>query len=179
MKFSTLDPSAHENSVSIEKSFTDDYRIRDQSAVRARINRLSRLMDTAIPLPGGYRIGWDGIIGLVPGFGDAAGMLVSLYIVSGARRSGASWPTVIRMLLNVGIETLIGALPVIGDLFDLVFKANTRNMEILNRQLDQPTETSRESQRKLWLVGLVAAGAFVLALYVVVRVVGALIRWVF
>ncbi len=165
--------------MSINKPSTTKVQDSKQAAVRARINRLSRLMDTAIPLPGGYRIGWDGIIGLVPGIGDVAGMLVSLYIVAGAKRSGASGATLIRMLLNVGIEALIGAVPIIGDLFDLAFKANTRNMDILNRQLDQPTATARQSQRNLWLIGLAAGGAFILAAYIVVRVIGALIQLLF
>ena len=168
-----------ENTMSIEKSYTDDGRSSEQAAVRVRINRLSRLMDTAIPLPGGYRIGWDGIIGLIPGIGDVAGMLVSLYIVAGARRSGASGATLIRMLLNVGIEAFIGAVPIIGDLFDLAFKANTRNMKILNQQLDQPTVIAQESQRNLWLIGILAVGLFVLAGYLVVRVVIALVQWIF
>ena len=163
----------------MEKSQTVDGRSSEQAAVRARINRLSRLMDTAIPLPGGYRIGWDGIIGLVPGIGDIAGMLVSLYIVAGAKQSGASGATVIRMLLNVGIEALIGAVPIIGDFFDLAFKANIRNMKILNRQLDQPTAIAQESQRNLWVTAILAAGLFVLAGYLVVRVLTALFRWIF
>ncbi len=163
----------------MESSFIGDGRSSEQVAVRARINRLSRLMDTAIPLPGGYRIGWDGIIGLVPGIGDIAGMLVSLYIVAGAKRSGASGATLIRMLLNVGIEALIGAVPIIGDLFDLAFKANIRNMKILDRQLDQPAAIARESLRNLWVTGIFAAGLFVLAGYIVVRVLTALVRWIF
>ena len=174
----TIYLQSDENSVSTEKSDIDHGRSSEQAAVRARINRLSRLMDTAIPLPGGYRIGWDGIIGLVPGVGDVAGMLVSLYIVAGARRSGASGATLIRMLLNVGIEALIGAVPIVGDFFDLVFKANTRNMKILNRQLDQPTAIARGSQRNMWLTGFLAAGVFVLTGYIVVRILLVLIHWI-
>ena len=167
------------NVVNTHKPGSVGDQLTEQAAVRARINRLSRLMDTAIPLPGGYRIGWDGIIGLIPGIGDVAGMLVSLYIVAGAKRSGASGATLIRMLLNVGIEALIGAVPVIGDLFDMAFKANIRNMKLLNQQLDQPTAISRRSKRQLWLIGLLSAAFFLLAAYIVVRVIVALFQWIF
>lgn len=177
----TPGPPVHDNAVTIDKLSTGDARDTraEQAAIHTRISRLSRLMDTAIPLPGGYRIGWDGIIGLIPGVGDIAGMLVSLYIVAGARRTGASGATLIRMLLNVAIEVLIGSLPIVGDLFDLAFKANTRNMQILNRQLDEPAVVSRQSQKHVWIVGLLAIGLFMLAAYIIVRVIIGFFAWLF
>lgn len=106
--------------------------------VPSDLERLGRLMDSAVRLPGGYRIGLDGLIGLVPGVGDVAGAIVSLYIVLRARKLGVSRGTLVRMLLNVGLETVIGSVPVIGDLFDFAFKANLRNLALLRRMLEDP-----------------------------------------
>jgi len=144
-----------------------------------RLRHLSRLMDSAITLPGGFRIGWDGIIGLIPGIGDVVGLSVSAWIVLGAARLGASRSTLARMAANVALETLIGAIPLFGDLFDFVFKANERNMRLLERHLQEPARLERHSRR--WLLGLsVAAVAAVLLLgWLVVAVLGAILGLVF
>ena len=136
-------------------------------------------MDSAITLPGGFRIGWDGIIGLIPGIGDVVGLSVSAWIVLGAARLGASRSTLARMAANVALETLIGAIPLFGDLFDFVFKANERNMRLLERHLQEPARLERHSRR--WLLGLsVAAVAAVLLLgWLVVAVLGAILGLVF
>ena len=119
-----------------------------------RLQRLSRFMDSAIELPGGYRIGWDGIIGLIPGIGDVVGLSVSAYIVLGAARLGASRATLARMAGNVAVESLIGAVPVVGDVFDIVFKANERNMRLLERHAREPERLERRSRG--WLIGFAA-----------------------
>ena len=80
----------------------------------ASLEKLSRLMDSSIRLPGGYRIGWDGIIGLIPGIGDLTGLAISLYILVGARRAGASSATLFKMMVNVTLESVLGAIPVVG-----------------------------------------------------------------
>lgn len=108
-----------------------------------RLRRLAWLLDSSIPLPGGYRIGLDGLIGLIPGFGDAAGALMSSYIVVEAGRIGASKGLLLRMAFNVFVETIVGAIPVAGDLFDFVFKANLRNLRLLEQHVIDP-----EAQRK-------------------------------
>ena len=102
-----------------------------------RLRSLAWLLDNSIPLPGGYRIGLDPIIGLVPGLGDAIGALFSAYIIIEARSLGAPRSILLRMLGNVAIETVVGAIPLAGDLFDAVFKANSRNLALLaHYQLD-------------------------------------------
>src|SRR3546814_2835107 len=94
------------------------------------------MMDSMFTIPGtSFRIGLDGLLGLIPGIGDAAGAVVALYLVNEARRLGAPNTLVTRMLANVGIDMLIGAVPVFGDLFDFAWKANRRNMELLRRHL--------------------------------------------
>jgi hypothetical protein len=92
-------------------------------------------MDYAFVLPGGFRFGLAAIIGLVPGIGDIIDALISLIIVNRALQLGIPRVGVARMVLNVGIEGLLGAAPFLGDLFDMVFKANRRNYLLLNSYL--------------------------------------------
>lgn len=124
------------------------------TATGRRLQRLSRFMDSAIRLPGGYRIGWDGIVGLIPGIGDVVGLGVSAYIVFGAARLGASKATLARMAGNLGVEALLGVLPVLGNVFDFVFKANERNMRLLERHMHEPERLERRSRG--WLIGFAA-----------------------
>lgn len=114
-----------------------------QGVLPADLVRLAWLMDSSVRLPGGHRIGLDGLIGLVPGIGDAIGVAVSLYIVARAHRLGLSRGTLARMLLNIGTEGLVGTVPVIGDVFDFAFKANQRNLALLRRKLDLGAEPRR------------------------------------
>ncbi|MGB5853652.1 MAG: DUF4112 domain-containing protein [Oceanisphaera sp.] len=102
-----------------------------------RLNRLAWILDSAIRLPGGFRIGLDGIIGLVPGIGDLVGAAMSSYIVVEAARLKAPFRVLARMGLNVLIELVVGIVPIFGDIFDFAFKANLRNMRILNEYLSK------------------------------------------
>lgn len=131
----------------------------------ARLRALAELLDASIPVPGTrFRIGLDPIVGLIPGVGDAIGLGFSAWIVVQAARTGASWATLLRMLGNVGVDALVGAIPVAGDLFDFGWKANRRNIRLLERQLADPTATHRASRRVLGLaVAAVVAGFALLA----------------
>jgi len=103
-----------------------------------RLQRVAWLLDAAFRIPGTQqRFGLDAIIGLIPGVGDALGALLSTYIIVEAARRGASVWMVTRMLGNVAVETLIGAIPLLGDLFDVVFKANMRNLALLGDTLER------------------------------------------
>jgi len=108
----------------------------------AKIEKLSWWMDESIRLPWGSRIGFDGIIGLIPGVGDVSTMIVSIYIIKEARRHGAPLSLVVRMLAHVGIETVLGVIPVIGDLFDFYYKANTKNIKLLKKHLRKKLKES-------------------------------------
>ena len=108
--------------------------------MRAGLKRLAWLLDSAIPLPGGYRIGLDGLIGLVPGLGDVVAALLSSYIVVEAARLRVPASVLMRMGLNVALELIVGAVPVAGDLFDFAFKANERNVRLLEASLDPPEQ---------------------------------------
>ena len=103
-----------------------------------RLQRVAWLLDAAFRIPGTQqRFGLDALIGLIPGVGDALGALLSTYIIVEAARRGASVWMVTRMLGNVAVETLIGAIPLLGDLFDVVFKANMRNLALLGDTLER------------------------------------------
>ncbi|HYC49200.1 MAG TPA: DUF4112 domain-containing protein [Burkholderiales bacterium] len=115
--------------------------------VRRRLAALAWLLDSSIPLAGGrYRIGLDAIIGLIPGFGDLIGVLVSSYIVREAARLGAPRSVLTHMVLNVAIEGVVGLIPFAGDVFDAAWKANQRNVALLEAHLDQPVGTARASR---------------------------------
>lgn len=109
---------------------------RSQEEALERLRSLSKLLDSSITLPViNYRIGWDAIIGLVPGIGDAVGMLFSAYIVFEAARLEVPKNVLARMIFNVVLEFLIGAIPLFGDVFDAMFKANIRNVTLLEAAL--------------------------------------------
>jgi Domain of unknown function (DUF4112) len=108
---------------------TDDARLR-------RLRAVVRLLDTVIEIPGtGWRIGLDAIVGLVPGLGDLVTTAMSAWIVREARLLGVSRSARIRMGWNIAIDFLVGAVPVAGDFFDAAWKANVKNLEIIERDL--------------------------------------------
>ena len=101
-------------------------------AAKARVEWLADFLDTKYRIPGlGYRFGWDSILGLIPGIGDAVAGLMSVYLIWEARRAGAGPGLVLRMIYNMLADTILGAVPILGDLFDFAFKANLRNAELL------------------------------------------------
>lgn len=127
----------------------------------AGVRRFARLLDSALRIPGtGIRFGLDAVIGLVPGLGDAAGAALSAYVVLLAARAGAPSTVILRMLGNVAIDAVAGAVPLLGDLFDIGWKANTRNVELLDRWLDAPGKVRGASRT---LVAGVVAGLVLLA----------------
>jgi hypothetical protein len=104
----------------------------------ARLEALAKLMDGAFMLPGtSIRFGLDGIIGLVPVAGDMAAGLVSAYLIWEAKQLGAPKWLIARMVANAFLDTAIGAVPVVGDAFDVLFRANMKNMALLRRHLER------------------------------------------
>lgn len=109
-----------------------------------RLDRLSRLLDTAIAVPGtSIRLGADAAIGLVPGIGDLVTTLISAYIIREAHRLGAPRHLILRMVGNVALDGLIGAIPLAGDVFDVLWRANGRNVRLLRDHLAREGVTSR------------------------------------
>jgi hypothetical protein len=120
-----------------------------------RLRTLARVLDSALGIPGTkYRFGVDAIIGLVPGIGDAIGAIFSVFIVFQAARLGAPKSTLFRMMSNIGVDTIVGEIPLLGDLFDFGWKANTKNMALLEEHLQQPVAAHRSSRLVVAVVGL-------------------------
>lgn len=102
------------------------------------VERLADLLDTRFRIPGlGWRFGLDSIVGLIPGVGDGVTALLSLYIMGRAHQLGASPWLLARMGGNVAIDALLGAVPLVGDLFDLAHKSNAKNVRLLLQDLDR------------------------------------------
>lgn len=129
-----------------------------QAAADEVIEKLAYLMDRSIPLGGGYSIGLDPIIGLIPGIGDLIGTVVSGFIIYQAQRAGVSKSTVLRMMINVGIDSAVGAIPFVGDMFDFAFKANQKNLELYRAS----TWGTRDARRDTWFVAVVFIGIAIL-----------------
>ncbi len=104
----------------------------------ARLEALAKLLDVAFVLPGtNIRYGIDGLIGLVPVVGDIITTAISLWLVREARALGAPWHVTSRMLGNVALDGVVGIVPFVGDAFDVMFRANIRNMRLLRKWLDK------------------------------------------
>ena len=104
----------------------------------ARLDALAKLLDVAFILPGtNIRYGIDGLIGLIPVVGDIITTAISLWVVREARALGAPWHITARMLGNVAVDGVVGLVPVAGDAFDVMFRANVRNVRMLKRWLDK------------------------------------------
>jgi hypothetical protein len=103
------------------------------------IDLFAHLLDDWFRIPfTPIRIGLDGLIGLIPGLGDILAGLASFIIVLAAWIRGVPYITLVRMMVNIGVEVVIGSIPVFGDIFDIAWKANRRNYALMTRHLRQP-----------------------------------------
>jgi hypothetical protein len=120
-----------------------------------RLHRIAWILDDLVRVPGtSRRIGLDPVLGLLPGGGDIAGGALSAYVVVAAARLGAPSSVILRMGWNIVIDTVLGAVPLLGDLFDAAWKANRRNVALLERYMEQPASARRSS--RLVLAGVLA-----------------------
>ena len=121
----------------------------------ARVRRLAWILDRSIPIGGGRAIGLDPIIGLIPGLGDWIAAGLSLYVFYEAARLGLPFPVLGRIGLNILIEAIVGAVPVLGDLFDFVWQANVRNVRLVEQHY-RPSLPPR-SFNQIWFALLLFA----------------------
>src|SRR5690606_13371530 len=122
--------------------------VRGASSTLRNAQSLARLLDTSLRVPGTrIRIGLDPLIGLIPGIGDFAGVLLSSSILLSAARLGVPRATLLRMAGNIGLEAVIGTVPVLGDLFDAGWKANVRNVRLIEAHAAEPAGAGRSGAR--------------------------------
>jgi hypothetical protein len=141
------------------------------SEIDPELELLAQWMDSVFEIPGlGIRFGLDAIVGLIPGVGDTLTSLASLYILNAARRYGVPRVTMARMALNIAIDYICGAVPILGDAFDVYWKANIKNVELLRRHVRVSKTEERRARVGDWLfVGALMLGLIaVLATSVVV-----------
>jgi len=147
----------------------------DDKARMADVERLARLLDDIATIPGTrIRVGLDSLFGLLPAGGDVLGGALSAWIIVAAARLGAPPAVIARMGGNVLLDTVVGAVPVLGDLFDIAFRANRRNVNLLRSYVETPGPVHRSSRGVVAAVLLVLLAALSGAALVAVLIV----RWV-
>jgi len=140
------------------------------------LRKFAFLMDEAFRIPGTkMRVGLDAALGLIPGVGDVIGAVLSTWIVAGALRHRVPARIIVRMVFNIALDLLFGALPVAGDVFDFLYEENMQNMRLLEKHRDRRRPPRRSGEIAL-VLGAIIAFVVLLALLIVAAVV-TLVLW--
>jgi hypothetical protein len=154
---------------------------RSHADVERSLDQLSLWMDGLFRIPGvGWRVGLDAIVGLIPGVGDFATTAVSLYILAAGVRYRVPKVTLLRMAANVGVDYLLGSIPVVGDVFDAAWKSNQMNVKLLRSRASVSAEDAAHGRLSDWLflavlvLGLLTllVGSVALSLWLLTQLVG-------
>jgi hypothetical protein len=144
------------------------------------LERLAHWLDSVFEIPGiRLRFGIDALLGLLPGVGDTASALASIYILQTAAKFGVSRMTIARMTVNIIVDLLVGAFPIVGDIFDVYWKANRKNVELLRCHLNANPIIERKLKRS---DGLFVAGMIALIVVILIMSVAAayfILTWAF
>jgi hypothetical protein len=143
-----------------------------------RLKKLSVLMDSKFEGPMGFRFGWDGIIGLVPVLGDFISIAVSLYIVFESAMLGCTPAVLLRMGLNLIIETIVEMIPVLGNIFDFVWKANNKNIQLLETHLVNAKGATLQARLVLGLIAFTLLAIFIGSVALTIYIFGLIFQWV-
>ena len=139
----------------------------------ARARTIARVMDDSIPIPfTKWRIGLDPLLGFLPGTGDWIGWAVAFHVLVGAAQLGASASVLLRMFGNIAIDAIVGIVPLFGDLFDAGWKANVRNLKLLEQHVADPSAAKQGSRLRVGAVlggTVLTLGGAAWGLYTVVR----------
>ena len=139
------------------------------------LRKFAFLMDQAFPIPGtNVRVGLDAVLGLIPGIGDVIGAVLSTWIIAGALRHRVPAMIILRMIGNVAIDLIFGAIPVAGDVFDFLYEENMKNMRLLEKHRDR-TRPPRRSGEITLILGAIIAFLVGLALFLVVMLIAVVI----
>ncbi len=139
---------------------------------------LAESLDAKFTLPGGFKIGWDGILGLLPGIGDITTSCLSFYIILRAAALGCSQSVILQMGLNVLIENFIGVIPILGNVFDFFWKANLRNLELINAHQKNPQATERSSFWSVVICIGIILGSLLLTFFLAALILYKLLSWI-
>ena len=154
--------------------------------IEESLDRLGWILDDLFRLPVlGWRVGLDALVGLIPGVGDTATTVASLYVLGSAVRYRVPKITLLRMGLNLGIDYAVGSLPLVGDFFDAWWKSNQKNVELLRRRATVSASEAREGRISDWLfVGMImvflvllAIGAALISFYLLALLLRSLASW--
>ena len=144
------------------------------AAAERRIGRVTHLLDELIEVPGtSIKVGLDPVIGLIPIAGDAVSALAGGWVILEASRFGLPRVVLARMILNLALDLGIGAIPLLGDAYDLFFRSNSRNLDLFRRHALDPTASTRGEQALFIGIVLLVVGV----VWLVVTVLGALVGW--
>ncbi|HAJ59124.1 MAG TPA: DUF4112 domain-containing protein [Cyanobacteria bacterium UBA8543] len=147
----------------------------NQVSTLRRLRQMSHLLDNAIRIPGTpYRIGIDPLLDVLPVGGDFLGTAFSIYIVVEATRLGMPRSALVQMVLNIIFDTVIGAVPVLGTVVDATWKANVKNIELLEEHLDVPPQPK---QKASWLFLALLLGGLLLVVVIMAAISVMLLRW--
>ena len=150
---------------------------RTASSRLAQARTLAKLLDRAVRVPGtNIRFGLDAVLGLSPGGGDLAGAVFSAYLILLGSQMGLPAHVLTRMVANVAIDTLGGSVPLLGDLFDVAWKSNTRNLELLEQFADSPAPVRPVASKRLVAAALAVIALMMIGgIFVAILIVKALI----
>ena len=160
--------AANSRSVRISDKETLEWSASEQNARHGSAHDLERLahwLDSIFEIPGiRARFGIDALLGLLPGVGDTASALAAIYILQAATKFGVSRITLARMTLNIVLDLLVGAIPFVGDIFDVYWKANRRNVELLRRHLNANPTSERKLKRSdgIFVAGMITVIVIIL-----------------
>ncbi|HEX6981279.1 MAG TPA: DUF4112 domain-containing protein [Balneolaceae bacterium] len=145
------------------------------SEKQSKHHQFAELLDSKFTIPGtSIRFGIDPVLGLIPGAGDLLSGLVSLYFIFQAALHDASASVLARMLLNILADILIGAIPLLGEVFDFGWKANLRNARLLDELQNSPAKTKSQSKVIVWTVVVISIAVVLLLIYLLVWLIDAI-----
>ncbi|CAN5520826.1 MAG: DUF4112 domain-containing protein [Chloroflexi bacterium] len=149
----------------------------DRSRALSEVQTMAWLLDNSIPVPGtgGRRFGIDALIGLVPVVGDLVSGSIGLFVVWRGSRLRLPRIVVARMLANTALDVMVGAIPLAGDAFDLWFKSNTRNLNLMRRYLEQPDTSTRGEWMAFAVMAAIVLAVVLLLGWLLVSIVGEIV----
>jgi Domain of unknown function (DUF4112) len=135
-----------------------------------QLERWAWLLDNSIRIPGtSIKMGFDSLIGLIPGIGDITGGALSSYILLQAVNTGVAPVVIARMAVNILFDTIIGTIPIVGDIFDITFKANLRNIELMTNYYNSPQEAVKSNTLSIVIISISFISALSLILWIAIK----------